>query len=102
MFIRPRRLRKTEILREMVAETQLNKNMFIYPLFVMKGKNIKHEIGAMPGVYHFSTDTLSKEIESEGCRVLAWRVVLKAHLPSILRTPWQMPYAQCVPILATM
>lgn len=64
MFIRPRRLRKTEILREMVAETQLNKNMFIYPLFVMKGKNIKHEIGAMPGVYHFSTDTLSKEIES--------------------------------------
>ncbi len=64
MFIRPRRLRKTEILREMVAETRLHKNMFIYPLFVMKGQNLKHEIGAMPGVYHFSADTLSKEIES--------------------------------------
>ena len=64
MYIRPRRLRKNALIREMVAETRLSKNMFIYPLFVMKGKNIKQEISAMPGVFHFSTDTLSKEIEA--------------------------------------
>lgn len=63
MLIRPRRLRKSPILREMVAETRLSKDMFIYPYFVVPGQNIVHGIDAMPGVSHFSVDTLLKDVE---------------------------------------
>jgi len=63
MLIRPRRLRKSPILREMVAETRLSKDMFIYPYFVVPGKNVEHGIDAMPGVSHFSVDKLLKDIE---------------------------------------
>lgn len=62
MQIRPRRLRNNGILREMVAETRLSKEMFVYPVFVMKGENIHHEIGAMPGIFHFSPDSLVQEV----------------------------------------
>lgn len=63
MIHRPRRLRKTAIVRELVAETRLNKNMFVYPLFVVHGTKIKHPISAMPGVNHFSIDELLTEVE---------------------------------------
>ena len=63
MLIRPRRLRKSPILREMVAETRLSKDMFIYPYFVVPGKNVVHGIEAMPGVSHFSVDMLLKDVE---------------------------------------
>ena len=64
MEIRPRRLRKNSIIREMVAETVLSKDMFIYPYFVTKGKNISHPIASMPGINHFSVDTLIRDVES--------------------------------------
>ena len=51
-------------MREMTAETRLSKNMFIYPVFVMNGQGIRHEISAMPGIYHLSPDMLVKEVES--------------------------------------
>lgn len=63
MLIRPRRLRKSSIIRELIAETRLSKNLFIYPYFVVPGKNIKNEISAMPGIHHFSVDTLLKDVE---------------------------------------
>lgn len=63
MLIRPRRLRKTPLVREMVAETRLSKDMFIYPHFVVPGKNIVHGIEAMPGINHFSVDELLKDVE---------------------------------------
>lgn len=63
MNIRPRRLRKSPIIREMVAETRLSKDMFIYPYFVVPGKNVKKGIDAMPGINHFSSDTLIKDVE---------------------------------------
>jgi len=63
MLIRPRRLRKSPILREMVAETRLSKDMFIYPYFVVPGKNVAQGIDSMPGVSHFSVDTLIKDVE---------------------------------------
>lgn len=63
MLIRPRRLRKSSVLREMVAETRLSKDMFIYPYFVVPGKNIVHGIDAMPGVSHFSVDSLLRDAE---------------------------------------
>lgn len=63
MLIRPRRLRKSPILREMVAETRLSKDMFIYPYFVVPGKNVVHGIDAMPGINHFSSDALVRDVE---------------------------------------
>jgi len=63
MIIRPRRLRKNPIIREMVAETRLSKDMFIYPYFVTKGKNVTQPIEAMPGINRLSVDTLVKDVE---------------------------------------
>jgi porphobilinogen synthase len=63
MLSRPRRLRKNPIVREMVAETRLSKDMFIYPYFIVPGTGVKHAIDAMPGVHHFSIDTLIKDVE---------------------------------------
>lgn len=60
---RPRRLRKNPVVREMIAETKLSKDMFVYPYFVVPGKNVVHPIDAMPGISHFSTDTLLKDVE---------------------------------------
>lgn len=64
MLSRPRRLRKNPIVREMVAETRLSKDMFIYPYFIVPGTGVKHAIDAMPGVHHFSIDTLIKDVEN--------------------------------------
>lgn len=63
MQTRPRRLRKNPIIREMVAETRLSKDMFIYPYFVVPGKKTTHKIDAMPGIHHFSVDELVKDAE---------------------------------------
>lgn len=63
MIQRPRRLRKNPIIREMVAETRLSKDMFIYPYFIVPGKREKHAIDAMPGINHFSVDELLKDVE---------------------------------------
>lgn len=38
IFSRPRRLRRTPQIRDLVRETTLNKNNFVYPLFVVPGK----------------------------------------------------------------
>ncbi|MFA6457509.1 MAG: porphobilinogen synthase, partial [Bacteroidota bacterium] len=55
---RLRRMRMTPAFRDMVRETELSSNDFIYPLFVVPGKNIKKEISSMPGVYQQSIDNL--------------------------------------------
>lgn len=63
MLRRLRRLRKTPLLREMVAETVLNKDMFIYPYFIAKGINVVTPVEAMPGINRFSPDKLLGDIE---------------------------------------
>jgi porphobilinogen synthase len=63
LSIRPRRLRRNPIIREMVVETQLNTHAFVYPYFVTKGAGIKSSIESMPNIYHFSPDTLVKDVE---------------------------------------
>lgn len=63
MLQRPRRLRKNPVVRELVAETRLSKDMFVYPYFVVPGTGVTKAIDAMPGVNHFSTDTLLKDVE---------------------------------------
>jgi len=63
MDIRPRRLRSTVAIRNLVAEISVSKEKFIYPLFVYKGKDLFREIGAMPGIYQWSIDGLVQEVE---------------------------------------
>lgn len=60
---RLRRLRYNPLVRDMIRETVVTKNDFIYPMFVVPGKNIKKEIRSMPGNYHLSVDELVKECE---------------------------------------
>jgi len=61
---RPRRLRRTAALREMVRETRLDPADMIYPLFVCPGEGIRREISSMPGVFNLSIDELVKEAEA--------------------------------------
>ena len=63
MIHRPRRNRKSPVIRAMVQETQVLNSDLIFPLFLINGKNIKSEVISMPGIYRFSSDLLLKEIE---------------------------------------
>lgn len=58
---RLRRLRYNTKVRDLVRETVLTKNDFIYPLFVIPGEGKVEEIRSMPGVFRFSIDELVKE-----------------------------------------
>ncbi|MGH9937937.1 MAG: porphobilinogen synthase [Blastocatellia bacterium] len=60
---RPRRLRRTAALREMVRETRLDPTNLIYPLFVCPGAGVRREIKSMPGVFNLSVDELVRECE---------------------------------------
>ena len=53
---RPRRLRVSRGVRNMVRETRLTADNFIFPLFVVPGEKIKSEIEPLPGSYHYSVD----------------------------------------------
>ena len=56
LIYRPRRLRASSGIRNMVRETQLSVRDFVYPIFVVPGINIKKEIPSLPGQYHLSAD----------------------------------------------
>ena len=56
ILYRPRRLRASAGIRNMVRETTLSVNDFVYPIFVVPGINIRKEIPSMPGQYHLSAD----------------------------------------------
>lgn len=62
-FRRHRRLRGSANIRSMVRETSVQKEDFIYPIFVVEGENVKEEISSMPGVFHFSLDRLGEELD---------------------------------------
>ncbi|MCQ9331530.1 porphobilinogen synthase [Corynebacterium phoceense] len=55
---RPRRLRQSPAMRELVAETHLHPSDLILPMFVADGISEKREISAMPGVYQHTIDSL--------------------------------------------
>lgn len=61
---RMRRLRRTAAWREMVAETRLVPENFIYPMFVTEGDNLRREVTSMPGVAQLSLDRLVEEARS--------------------------------------
>lgn len=54
--LRPRRLRASASIRDLVRETNLTAADVILPLFVVSGEDIEKPIGSLPGVYHHSVD----------------------------------------------
>jgi len=58
---RLRRLRRTAQLRDMVRETRLTPEAFVYPMFVCPGEGVRKAIGSMPGVFNLSVDEAVKE-----------------------------------------
>jgi len=59
--LRPRRLRQTPAMRRLVAETRLNVEQLVLPLFVRPGRKVRRPVESMPGVFQLSTDELLKE-----------------------------------------
>lgn len=63
MIQRPRRNRKSEVIRGLVEETQVTMQDLIFPLFLIEGKNQKSAVASMPGIFRLSEDLMLKEIE---------------------------------------
>ena len=76
---RPRRNRKSEVIRDMVQETRLTTHDFIFPLFLIEGQNQALEVKSMPGIYRYSADKIIDEVGQ--CVELGIRVF--APFPSI-------------------
>ncbi|MDD6992174.1 MAG: porphobilinogen synthase [Oscillospiraceae bacterium] len=53
-----RRLRSSEAMRELTAETRISPKELIYPMFVVFGENKKIPVESMPGIYQYSVDRL--------------------------------------------
>ena len=67
---RPRRLRRTAALRDLVRETRLHPKMLIAPIFVRSGSGFREPIASLPGVDHVSPDEAvhrCMEIMTEKC-----------------------------------
>lgn len=60
---RLRRLRKTAVIRNMVRETEVNRDDLIMPYFVCTGENICNPIKSMPGNAQLSIDRLVAEVQ---------------------------------------
>lgn len=71
---RLRRLRKNENIRRLVRETVLSVDDLIYPIFIEDGQNIEKEIPSMPGIYRYSLDRISKELDE----------VVNLNIPAVL------------------
>ena len=59
---RLRRLRRTPVLRRLVAETRLSVDGLVAPLFVKEGISAPEPIGSMPGVVQHTQESLRKEV----------------------------------------
>jgi len=76
---RLRRLRQHELFRRMVRETILSPADFIYPLFVVEGRDRREEIPSMPGQFRLSVDLLVKE--ASGIQALGIPAIMLFGIP---------------------
>ena len=58
---RLRRLRRNAEIRNLVCETRLTPDAFVYPMFVCPGEGIRKEVRSMPGVFNLSVDEAVEE-----------------------------------------
>jgi porphobilinogen synthase len=68
MYRRPRRNRQSQVIRDMVQETQVPLSSLIYPLFIIPGENRQEAIPSMPGIMRFSIDRMLEEMKA--CQAL--------------------------------
>ena len=61
---RPRRLRKNENIRDLIHEYDVGLSDLVYPVFVMEGEGKKEPIPSMPGIFHYTLDTLAEHIRA--------------------------------------
>src|SRR5512147_1802896 len=61
---RPRRLRRTEALRNLVRETALAPDDLVWPLFAVPGEKVRNPVKSMPGVFQLSVDELVAEAQA--------------------------------------
>ena len=64
MLQRPRRNRKSAVIRDMVQENHISAANLIFPLFIVDGQGQKTEVSSMPGIFRYSVDNLLREVES--------------------------------------
>src|SRR2546423_2115209 len=60
---RPRRLRRSEGVRNLVRETKLTAHDFILPLFVSEKLKTRQAIKSMPGVFQLALDEVADEAQ---------------------------------------
>jgi len=60
---RPRRLRHTPVLRDLVRETRLHPKMLVAPIFVRPGRGIREPISSLPGTDRVSLDETLRDAE---------------------------------------
>ncbi len=63
--IRPRRLRRNPLLRDLVGETRVTSQSLIMPHFVLEGDRASEEIPSMPGIRRMGVDTLLRQVEAD-------------------------------------
>lgn len=61
---RPRRNRSSQSVRDLTRETIVTADDFVFPLFLLEGKNQRTEINSMPGIFRLSLDLMLNEIEA--------------------------------------
>ena len=81
MFKRFRRNRLNPVLRDLLQETHLSVNDFIYPLFIKSGNGFKKEVDSMPGVYQMSIDVAINECNS--LKELGLKAIILFGIPDI-------------------
>lgn len=62
---RPRRNRASYLIRDLVAETVVDKRKLIMPHFILEGKNLRDPIVSMPGISRVSVENLLKDLEAD-------------------------------------
>jgi porphobilinogen synthase len=65
LTIRPRRLRRTAALRDLVAETRLSRRSFIQPLFTVESASAAGPLHSLPGISRDTVDGTLKTVEAD-------------------------------------
>ncbi|HOK40761.1 MAG TPA: porphobilinogen synthase [bacterium] len=81
MFKRFHRLRRTENLRELIKEREINLSNLVMPYFICEGNQKKEKINNMPNIYRYSIDNLV-EVVKKGYNEYNIRTILLFGVPA--------------------
>ncbi len=74
---RLRRMRRNDFSRRLMAETRLQSDDMIYPIFITEGKRVREPVASMPGIERISVDVLIEEA----------RQLMELRLPAVALFP---------------